>query len=598
MSKLNTINLAWEHIQWDKVRKNVSRYQNRIYKASKAKNVKTVHYLQNRLIKSIDGRLLATQRVTTLNKGKNTAGVDRIRNLTSFEKIKLCNSLILDGKAKPIRRVYIPKPGKVEKRPLGIPTIRDRAKQALATLALEPEWEAKFEPNSYGFRPGRCCQDAIEAIFLSLRHGNRKYIFDADIRKCFDKINHKALIDKINTYPEIRVQVLAWLEAGIMEGYSNSPKEDITYSNIGTPQGGIISPLLANIALHGLENELKEYVASLKLKPTPNSNRGKIAKMKALSIIRYADDFLLIHVNKEILHMCITFTKTWLQKMGLEISEEKSSIRDSRQGVNFLGHQIIHIMKSNGKYRTKICPSKDKCKALLDKVSLIIKSNRSISSYRLISILRPIITGWANYYRYCECNETFSKMTHKIFLKIRAWVFRRDTRSGRISVKEKYFPSNRKYTFKGVKHEDNWILVGQERKKNGKLVTTFLPHMVWVPSEKYTKVKGDKSPFDGDAVYWSLRTSKYSPYSTRVRTLLKKQKGICPYCKMKFVTTDRMEVDHIIPTLKGGKSVYSNLQLLHFSCHVQKTKIDRRVEKLQEPYEAKVSRTDLKTRGG
>lgn len=526
MSKFKTINLAWEHIKWDKVRKNVSRYQNRIYKASKAKNVKTVHYLQNRLIKSIDGRLLAIQRVTTLNKGKNTR-IDKIRSLTSPEKIKLSNNLILDGKAKPLRRVCIPKPGKVEKRPLGIHTIRDRAKQALATFALEPEWEAKFEPNSYGFRPGRCCQDAIEATFLSLHHGKRKYIFDADIRKCFDKINHKALIEKINTYPEIRVQVLAWLEAGIMDEYANSPKINITYSNVGTPQGVIISPLLANIALHGLENELKQYVVSLKRKPTPNSNTGKSAKMKALSVIRYADDFLLIHTNKEILHKCITFTKTWLQKIGLEINEEKSSIKDSRQGVHFLGHQIIHIMKSNGKYKTKISPSKEKCKALLNKLSLIIKSNRSVSSYRLISILRPIIIGWANYYRYCECKKTFSTMTHKIFLKLRAWVFRRDTRSGRNSIKEKYFPSNRKYSFKGRTHEDNWILVGQERKTNGRVATNFLPHIVWVPSEKYRKIKGDKSPFDGDIVYWSLRTSKYSPLSTRVKNLLKKQKGKC-----------------------------------------------------------------------
>lgn len=164
------------------------------------------------------------------------------------------------------------------------------------------------------------------------------------------------MIEKIKTYPEIRVQVLAWLKAGIMDEYANSPKINITYSNVGTPQGGIISPLLANIVLYGLENELKQYVASLKLKPTPNSNTGKSAKMKALSVIRYADDFLLIHMNKEILHKCITFTKTWLQTIGLEINEEKSSIKDSRQGVHFLGHQIIHIMKSNGKYKTKISP--------------------------------------------------------------------------------------------------------------------------------------------------------------------------------------------------------------------------------------------------
>jgi RNA-directed DNA polymerase len=510
MSRFKKINLAWEDIKWDIVRKNVFRYQNRIYKASKLDRVKVVRYLQNRLINSIDGKLLAVHKVTTLNKGKNTSGVDKIHQLSSPEKIKLSNNLILDGKAMPIKRVYIPKPGKIEKRPLGIPTIRDRSKQALATLALEPQWEAKFEPNSYGFRPGRSCHDAIEAIFLSLRHKKFKYIYDADIRKCFEKIKHEALLEKINTYPILDKQVRAWLEAGIMERYSNTPKPKITYSSIGTLQGGIISPLLVNIALHGLENDLKEYVASLNIKPTPNSNRGKAAKMKALSVIRYADDFLLIHVNQEILNLCIKYTENWLHTMGLEISKEKSSIIDSRQGVNFLGHYIIHI-KKNDEYKIKIEPSKDSCKFLLNKIKIIIKANRAISSYRLISILRPIIVGWANYYRYCECNNKFKTLTHKIFLKLRAWVFRRDTRSGRNTVKEKYFPSGRTYSFKGRNHKDNWILVGKEKEKDGKIKENFLPHIVWVPSENFSKVKENKSPFDGDLIYWSLRTAKYSP---------------------------------------------------------------------------------------
>jgi RNA-directed DNA polymerase len=189
-------------------------------------------------------------------------------------------------------------------------------------------------------------------------------------------------------------------------------------------------------------------------------------------------------------------------------------------------------------------------------------------------------------------------MTHKIFLKLRTWVFRRDTRSGRQTIKEKYFPSGRTYSFKDKSHQDNWILVGKEKNKHGKIETIFLPHMVWVPSENYSKVKSDKSPFDGDLTYWTQRTAKHSPLSTRVRNLLIKQKGTCRYCNKIFKTNEQMEVDHIIPRYKGGKDVYSNLQLLHTSCHVQKTAKDlNKVEKLQEPDEAKVSRPDLKTRG-
>jgi RNA-directed DNA polymerase len=264
--------------------------------------------LQQELLKSKAARLLAVQTVTTCNKGKNTAGVDQQITTLLEQKYTMTMNLSLNDKAQPIRRVWIPKPGKTEKRPLGIPTIEDRAKQALAKLALEPQWEAKFEANSYGFRPGRSCHDAI---FLNLHHDTPKWVFDADIRKCFDKINHEAVVKKLETFPLLRKQVRAWLKAGIMEGYANDPKNVgiIPKSTMeGTPQGGVISPLLANIALHGLENHLKKFVES-QPKPHVNPNRGKVTKRKVLGVVRYADDFVLIHQNKEILENCISETK-------------------------------------------------------------------------------------------------------------------------------------------------------------------------------------------------------------------------------------------------------------------------------------------------
>jgi RNA-directed DNA polymerase len=572
---------TWNDLKWGKLQSHVRRVQYQIYKTQKSGNTNRVHSLQRMLINSKAAKLVATHRVTTLNKGKRTAGIDKKVLLKPEEKYQLAITLSLDGQASPIRRVWLPKPGKIEKRPLGIPIICDRAKQELARMALEPQWEAVFEPNSYGFRPGRGCHDAIEAIYLCLRGGNTKWVFDADIRKCFDMIDHDALLEKLDTFPLMKQQIKAWLKAGVMEGYANEPKpREILETTAGTPQGGVISPLLANIALHGLENHLKEFVTNISTKPHPGANRGKVAKSKALGVIRYADDFVLIHRNREILELCMAETQKWLAKVGLAISEEKSALRDSRNGFLFLGFQIIHVKKPTvGVYKIKIQPSKKKQADLLNKVKKIVTSNKSVSSYDLIALLRPVIIGWANYYRYCECKAVFQRLTHKIFQKIRAWVFRRDTRNGRLKVKQKYFPSGKEYKFDGRIYRDNWILNGTKVSKKGERKVNFLPHIVWVKSIKHVKIKGDESPYS-NSIYWALRSNKNSPYNTRVTKLLQNQKQICPWCKEKFTTFDSVnwEVDHTLPKSKGGKDIYTNLQLLHKHCHMEKTKADFKKE--------------------
>lgn len=566
--------IVWKTIKWNTVTFRVRRIQRRIYKASKVGNTKLVHKLQTLLIRSIDAKLLAVHTVTTLNKGKKTAGVDGVSKITSdAQKLKLARKVCLDGNASPIRRVWIPKPGKSEKRPLGIPIMLDRAKQALAKLALEPQWEAQFEFNSYGFRPGRSAQDAIEAIFLALRKKEEtqvKWVYDADIRKCFDRINHDALLNKLNTFPQMKNQVKAWLEADIMEGYADNPK-DITASTMGTPQGGVISPLLANIALHGLENRLKEYVSNLTIK-YPTKGRGRAYRMKALSVIRYADDFVITHKSRHVLVKCVQETKKFLAEMGLEISEEKSKITKGNQGFLFLGFQIIQV-KKNGEYKVKVIPSKASQKKLLDKVKTVLGKSKAASSYDLIQTLRPIILGWANYFKYCECKEVFSVLTHKIFLKLRAWVFRRDTRNCKTTIKQKYFPSGNTYNFDGHAHQDNWILVGKKKIKDD-WVDTHLPHIVWVVSKNHTKVQGEKSPFDGDHIYWAKRSRKYSIYPTRTQNLMKMQGFKCALCKQNFSQLDKLEIDHITPRALGGLDEYSNLQLLHLHCHIKKTKGD------------------------
>ena len=564
------IELTWNKINWGNSYDKVRRTQRRIFKASQLGDKRKVRYLQQRLIRSPHAKVIAVQQVTTLNKGKNTPGVDGFVATTPRMKLTLAKNLRLNGKASFVKRVWIPKPGKTEKRPLGIPTIQDRAKQALAKLALEPEWEAKFEPNSYGFRPGRSCHDAIEAIYSNLHHKVDKLVYDADIHKFFDRISHEVILTKIDTFPLMERQVQAWLQAGIMEEYANTPR----CSTTGTPQGGVISPLLANISLHGLEEHLKNYVSSRDFpKPHPEAANGAQVKRKALGVIRYADDFVIIHRNPEIMEKVILETKDWLANIGLEISEEKSKLRRASQSFKFLGFQITLVSRQE-KFRVKITPAKENVKALTDKTRNIIQNNKSASSYALIYLLRPVVIGWANYFRYCECKETFNKIDNVIYNQLRAWVLRRAVRKGRISTIRKYFIAGREYRFQNNTYRANWIFSGLHVRKGGKPVNVYLPKMAWISSESYVKVQGTSSVYDGNHLYWGNRNPRYSNLSTRVCNLLKRQKGKCTICKRKFQLEDRMEVDHIIPRSKGGLDRYDNLQLLHRHCHTKKTAID------------------------
>jgi RNA-directed DNA polymerase len=472
--------LTWDDIVWSISYEKVRCIQKRIFKASQSGDIKRMWFLQKLLLRNPHAKLVAVHTVTTLNRGRKTAGIDKQIVTSSEDKLKLAQNLRLNGKANLVRRVWIPKPGKTEKRPLGIPTIQDRAKQALCKLALEPEWEAKFEPNSYGFRPGRSAQDAIKAIYYNLHYNVDKYVFDADIRKCFDMINHEALLSKLNTFPLMRDQISAWLKAGIFDQYANTPK--VSTPDMGTPQGGVISPLLANISLHGLEEHLLNLVSDRKFpKPHEKAARGAKAKRAALGIIRYADDLVIIHRNLAIMQLVIQETKAWLSGIGLSISEEKSDLRLASQSFKFLGFQIAYV-RVQAKFRVKITPSKANVLRIIDKVRKVIRANKAASAYQLIGTLRPLLLGWANYFQFCECKETFKKVDSVVYQQLRAWVFRRAIRQGRERVKEKYFPSNLTYKFQGREYCANWILNGTKKLKGDKRVTIYLPKISWVKS--------------------------------------------------------------------------------------------------------------------
>lgn len=493
--------INWKSIKWARVDSRIRRMQNRIYKASLSGEREKVYTLQRKMIYNLYAKLIAVRRVTTENRGKNMAGLDRQLYLSPEKKLKLAKSLRIDGKAAPIRRKWIPKSGKREKRPLGIPTISDRAKQKLVHLALEPQWEALFEPKSYGFRPGRSTHDAMEAIFHTHRKtpsgiSDDRYIVDSDLKGCFDNIDHPYLIKKLDTIPVIKDQVKAWLKAGIFEGFYLPIEryEEIPENSSGTPQGQIVSPLLCN--LHGMENNLKEWIQSQKW-PTKRKLYRR-DKKDSILLVRYADDFIISHPNKDIALDTKEETSRWLSETSkLSFNEGKTSIISVKNGFVFLGFSFIKIFnKQKTSYRLKIYPTKKNQKALIQKIGNICRRYRAISSYDLIRILRPIVVDWANYYRYCECKSTFNKMDHFIFRILRAWVFRRARKKGRFSVKEKYFPSGRTYVFDNRKYSDNWILYGKKRGKNGEILENFLPRLSWVKSSKHIKVPGTSSVYD------------------------------------------------------------------------------------------------------
>jgi RNA-directed DNA polymerase len=563
---------GWSDINWRKLERGVHKLQKRIFQASNRGNVKLVRRLQKLLISSRSARLLAVRRVTQDNQGKKTAGVDGVKSLTPKQRLALVDKITLGTKAKPTRRVWIPKPGTTEERPLGIPTMNDRALQALVKLVLEPEWEARFEPNSYGFRPGRSCHDGIGAIFDAIRY-KPKFVLDADISKCFDRINHSKLLLKLNTFPTLRRQIRAWLKAGVMDGKKLFPTDE------GTPQGGVISPLLANIALHGLEELIKGLAPKFDMK-AKNSKYQISAKNKrsSISLIRYADDFVVLHENKEVINLCKETIEEWLIDIGLELKPSKTRVahtlnthNDKKPGFNFLGfnvRQFIAGKYTSGKdthgnilgFKTIITPSKDGQKKHYRKIAEIINNLRGVSQASLIKTLNPIIRGWCNYYSTVVSGKVFKRLKSLTYYKLWKWGRRRHGNKSRRWIRFKYFKTI---------GNDNWAFSTRDDASALKLMRHDETEI-----RRYVKVKSDASPYNGDWVYWSTRMGTHPEVSTRVASLLKRQKGKCSQCNNYFKDGDSIEVDHIIPKSKGGKDKYENWQLLHRHCHDTKTASD------------------------
>jgi RNA-directed DNA polymerase len=458
----------------------------------------------------------------------------------------------LVDKASPVRRVWIPKPGKDERRPLGIPVMADRARQALAKMALEPEWEAKFEPHSYGFRPGRSCHDAVTAVYRQMQ-ATAKYVLDADITGCFDHINHKALLDKLDTFPAMRRAVRAWLKAGLSEDGNWFPTTE------GTPQGGVLSPLLANIALHGLATAIEKAFPGRKLiKGKPD----RVERWKP-AVVRYADDFVILHTDLDALKKAKAVAEQWLEGMGLELKPSKTRIThtlkeiDGNLGFDFLGFNFRQYPRgrhrstrsTNGRpvgFSTNVRPSLASQKRLQRKIREIIRPYKNASQEALIWALNPVIRGWGNYFLIGVTGKIFKRMDTHIFQKLWAWAKRRHPNKGRKWVARKYWHPE----------EGGWQF--------GIRKGVALVKLSAIPSRWHALVGMRRSPYDGDAVYWSTRMGRHPEMPRSYARLLKQQHGRCPLCGRFFTPGDQFHV--LRRSGSRGKDIAAHGMLIHEHC--------------------------------
>lgn len=457
--------LDWELLPWQSIEKSIRKLRRRIFRATREQKWNVVRSLMKLMLRSYLNLLVSVRRVTQQNKGKKTAGVDGEVALTSKMRMKLVRSMgkYTFWKAKPTRRVYIPKAGKPgQDRPLGIPIVRNRVAQAIVKNALEPCWEARFEPNNYGFRPGRSIHDAIEQCF-NLFNGRRKrpWILDADLKSAFDKISHEHILNAIGQVPG-RELIKSWLKAGYVEA-------DILHATeSGTPQGGIISPLLLNVALDGLQQTLGA----------------------AYGYVRYADDFIVCAKTREEIEATKLTIEDWLQPRGLTLHQEKTRIVHIDDGCNFLS---FSIRRYGGKCLIK--PEKAKVLAFLSELRMWLNKHRQVSAEIVIRHFNPILRGWSNHYKHVVSKQVFSFVSSQIWKMLWRWCLRRHPQKGKYWVARKYFGphKNVSWTFRAPLGED----------------TLYIFDISSVRIERHIKVKGTASPDDPKLLdYWESRRTR------------------------------------------------------------------------------------------
>ncbi|MDO9052592.1 MAG: group II intron reverse transcriptase/maturase [Gallionella sp.] len=533
----------WHSLDWAQIHQTVKRLQMRIAKATREGRYGRVKALQWILTHSFSGRAIAVKRVTE-NQGKKTPGVDKVVWDTPELKAEAVMSLKRRGyQPQPLRRVFIPKAnGKM--RPLGIPTMKDRAMQALHLQALEPVAETKADPNSYGFRPMRASRDAAEQCFTALARKKRSalWVLDADISGCFDNIDHDWLLNNI---PMDKVTLKKWLKSGFKW---NGQLFD---TDAGTPQGGIISPTLANMTLDGMEDALKERFG---VKNSARANRNKV------NLIRYADDFVITGTTNEVLEEARELMVEFLKDRGLTLSEEKTKIVRIEEGFDFLGW---NVRKYDGKLLIK--PAKKNVQTFLRKVRGIIKESKTAKQENLVRKLNPVIKGWANYHQNQVAKETFGKVDNVIWKQLWQWACRRHPNKSAAWVKSKYFMCD------GLR---NWVFGTTAEDDKGEKKFVKLVIASDTPIKRHVKIKGAANPYDPEfETYFEERLGLTMKESFKGRNRLLylwyAQDGLCPNCGEKITKDTGWNIHHILPKAQGGEDKMTNLELLHPNCHRQ-----------------------------
>ncbi len=534
----------WSAINWRRVQENVRVMQHRLAKATLDGDWRRVKSLQRWLTRSFSAKALAVKRVTE-NQGKRTAGVDRQLWETPQQKYAAVTSL---GKSRyrplPLRRVNIPKPnGKL--RPLGIPTMKDRAMQALYLLALDPTLETVSDQNSYGFRKNRSTADAMSQLFIRLsQKGSAAWVLDADIEGFFDNINHNWMVDNICIDKSI---LRKWLKSGVVDG------RQLRQTTAGTPQGGIISPGLANWTLNGLEAEL---VAHLNAK----WGIGKAKKLK-VGVVRYADDFVITGVSKEILEDEIRpWVVAFLAKRGLRLASAKTKIVHIDKGFDFLGW---NFRKYSGTLLIK--PSKKNIKTFYEKLRNVIGANLGATQENLIHLLNPMLRGWAQYHSPVVAKQAFSRMESQVFWRLMRWAKRRHPTKSADWIRKKYWRTI------GTR---NWEFSCEIATKEGGKAVMALYSLASTAIERHTKIQGAYNPYDptwekyGESLR-QARMLKNMSYRKEWIRLYVDQGGKCALCDNPMDFDTGWHDHHIQYRMNGGSDALGNRVLLHPNCHSQ-----------------------------
>jgi RNA-directed DNA polymerase len=551
----------WGKIDWREQEGQVRRLRQRIFKAAQEQDWPKVRNLQKLMLRSRANSLVSVRQVTQRNAGRKTAGIDGEVALTPEARAQMAvrvHQSITSWNPRAVKRVYIPKASNRAKlRPLGIPVIMDRCHQQRVRHALEPEWEARFEPRSYGFRPGRSCQDAIAAIYNVCKgpRASRVWALDADLAAAFDNIDHDHLLAALGPFPA-RDLIRGWLKAGVFEkGKGFAPTEE------GTPQGGVISPCLLNVALHGLEE-----AAGVRYRTTGTQAGNLMPESPAA--VRYADDVVVLCGSQQQAGQVKAQLTEWLAPRGLAFNEDKTKIVHLSEGFDFLGFNVR-------RYRAKLLikPSKAAIRRLRERLAAEMRVLRGGNAMTVIATLNPIIRGWAAYYRGVVSSELFGSLDSYLWKLLYKWATWRHKNKPKHWIVGRYFGKFSKF------RNDRWVFGDRDS-------GAYLVKFSWTAIQRHVPVKGAASPDDPAlAEHWANRRNKVKPplgkYSLRLFT---KQDGCCPLCGNHLLAADQppnspeqwerwlqltrraIAASYLARHRRSGPAVDDQTRLVHTSC--------------------------------